>query len=249
MIKGINNALILCAALASCVTLADELPDPEQRRVKEMLQKQTHPLTDRQKALALIAATAAAGNLPGLNAALERGLNDGLSISDCREALVQLYAYAGFPRSLNALAELMKIADARRLQGRHDEPGREPGPLPTPEEMLAAGTRNQTALVGKPVQGKLFEFAPAIDQYLKSHLFGDIFARDNLSWKNRELATVGALSSIKGVESQLTSHLHISMNVGLSAEQLAELVPYFEAQGEKGAAQQLRSALEALKKE
>lgn len=248
MIKGLNTALMVCAALASSVSLAEEMPDPKQKRIEAMLQKQTHPLTEQQKSLALIAATAAAGNMPALNAALERGLDAGLSVSDCREVLVQLYAYAGFPRSLNALGELMKLVDARQKEGKQDASGQEPGAMPTPEEMLEAGTRNQTALVGQPVQGPLFEFAPAIDQYLKDHLFGDIFARDNLSWKNRELATVGALANMSGVESQLKSHLNISINVGLSSDQLAELVPFFNAQGEQGAAQRLELALASLNK-
>ncbi|WP_285721611.1 MULTISPECIES: hypothetical protein [unclassified Pantoea] len=43
-----------------------------------------------------------------------------------------------------------------------------------PNEMLAAGTKNQTALVVKLVSGRLFGFAPAADEFLKTHLFGDI---------------------------------------------------------------------------
>jgi alkylhydroperoxidase/carboxymuconolactone decarboxylase family protein YurZ len=38
----------------------------------------------------------------------------------------------------------------------------------------------------------LFDFAPAIDEYLKTHLFGDIFERDSVDWQSRELATAGA---------------------------------------------------------
>ena len=79
---------------------------------------------------------------------------------------------------------------------------------------------NQTKLSGAPVKGALFEFAPAIDEYLKTHLFGDIFARDNLDWQSREIATVAALAAMPGVESQLQAHIRIGMNVGLSAAQL-----------------------------
>jgi alkylhydroperoxidase/carboxymuconolactone decarboxylase family protein YurZ len=60
------------------------------------------------------------------------------------------------------------------------------------------------------VKGQLFEFAPAINEYLKTHLFGDIFARDNLDWQSRELATVGALAAMSGVEPQLQSHISAS---------------------------------------
>ena len=40
----------------------------------------------------------ATGDMPGLNTALNQGLNAGLSISETREILVQLYAYVGFAR-------------------------------------------------------------------------------------------------------------------------------------------------------
>ena len=63
---------------------------------------------------------------------------------------------------------------------------------------------SQAQLVGgKPFS---YDFCPQDDYYLKSHLFGDIFAGDQLSVSDRELVTVAALSSMKGVESQFASH-------------------------------------------
>lgn len=182
-------------------------------------------LSARQQAIVPIAAFAAAGDISRLSVALNQGLDAGLTVSDAREVLVQVYAYAGFPRSLNALGELMKVLDARRQRGIQDPPGRAPSrPIPSGEALLAAGTANQTKLVGQPVQGPLFDFAPAIDEYLKTHLFGDIFERDNLEWHSRELATVGMLSALPGAEAQLQSHMRISMNVGLTVSQLDQLV-------------------------
>ncbi|RSK63133.1 carboxymuconolactone decarboxylase family protein [Enterobacter huaxiensis] len=212
-----------------------------------MLAKQDYPLTTQQKYMAFIATQAASGNMTGLNRALHQGLDNGLTISDCREILTQLYAYAGFPRSLNALTELMEVVNTRKVQGIQDVEGSLPGPMPKPDEMLAAGTQNQTALVGKPVKGPLFDFAPAAGEYLKTHLFGDIFSRDNLNWKSRELATVGALSAMEGVDPQLQAHLNMSMNTGIMYAQLAELVPFFEAQGEQVSANRLRVALNSVR--
>jgi alkylhydroperoxidase/carboxymuconolactone decarboxylase family protein YurZ len=166
-------------------------------------------------------------------------------VSDAKEILVQLYAYAGFPRSLNAIGELMKVLDSRRHRGLRDVPGRDPGPVPTGKELLALGTANQTRLVGAPVQGPLFDFAPAIDQYLKTHLFGDIFARDNLDWRSRELATVAALAAMPGVESQLQAHIRISVNVGLTASHLLGLGDALAERGQADAARRLRMALHA----
>jgi len=246
MMKNISTALMVCAAMAASVTVSEAASEDDRKKIEIQLLKQTHPLTDQQKNVALIAAYAATGDMGGLHSSLEEGLDAGLTVSDCREVLVQLYAYAGFPRSLNALGELMKVVESRKQRGIKDVQGSQPGPMPSPEEMLATGTRNQTALVGQPVKGPLFEFAPAIDQYLKTHLFGDIFVRDNLNWKTRELATVGALSAMSGVESQLKSHLAVSRNVGLSTEQLAELVPFFLSHHQDKAAEQLQSALKVL---
>jgi alkylhydroperoxidase/carboxymuconolactone decarboxylase family protein YurZ len=192
-----------------------------------------------------ISAAAAIGDLPRLGAALQQALDAGLALSETKEVLVHIYAYAGFPRSLNALGELMKVIEARRQRGLHDAAGRQPGPVPTGQELLALGTANQTRLSGAPVKGALFDFAPAIDTFLKTHLFGDLFARDNLDWASRELATVGALAAMTGVEPQLLAHVRISLNTGLTTASLREVADILAQHGHAEAAARLRVALEA----
>ncbi|MCY1232768.1 hypothetical protein D9M72_452810 [compost metagenome] len=56
-------------------------------------------LSARQQAIPLIASFMAASDMPRLNTALNQGLDAGLTISEAKEILVQLYAYAGFPRA------------------------------------------------------------------------------------------------------------------------------------------------------
>jgi 4-carboxymuconolactone decarboxylase len=204
-------------------------------------------LSRTQQAIAPIAAATAVGDMPQLNTALNRGLDAGLTVSDAKEVLVQLYAYAGFPRSLNALGELMKVLDARKQRGVQDAPGRDPAtPIPAGKELLALGTANQTKLSGAPVRGPLFEFAPQVDEYLKTHLFGDIFARDNLDWQSRELATVSALAAMSGVEPQLQAHVRISLNVGLTGAQLRQLGEALAAGGQPEAARRTRAAIQQV---
>lgn len=82
-------------------------------------------------------------------------------------------------------------------------------------------------------------------QYLKTHLFGDIFARDNLDWRQRELATVAALSALSGVASQLQAHIRISLNVGLTIAQLKQLAATLADAGQTDAGQRLQAALDA----
>lgn len=201
-------------------------------------------LSPKQQAIAPIAAFAATGQMAQLQTALGQGLDAGLTINDCKEILVQLYAYAGFPRSLNALNALMAVLEQRKARGIEDAQGIESEPVPEGEALLAAGTANQTRLVGAPVQGPVFAFAPQIDRYLKTHLFGDIFARSNLDWQSRELATVASLAAMSGVEAQLLSHMKVSLNVGLSAAQLRQLGTVLAERGAPEAAQRAQAALQ-----
>ncbi|MGL5387249.1 MAG: carboxymuconolactone decarboxylase family protein [Serratia sp. (in: enterobacteria)] len=202
-------------------------------------------LSARQQAIPLIASFMASSNMAKLNTALNQGLDAGLTVNETKEILVQLYAYTGFPRSLNALNEFMKVVEARKQRGINDIQGKEPvSPVPVGEELRRIGTANQTKISGAPVQGPLFEFAPVINQFLQTHLFGDIFARDNLDWQSRELATVGALAATPGVEAQLLSHMRASLRVGLSAGQLRQLVQVLREHGEIDAATRAEHALQ-----
>lgn len=206
-------------------------------------------LTARQQAIPLIAAFMASSQMEKLSAALNQGLDAGLTLNESKEILIQLYAYTGFPRSLNALNVLMELVKDRQQRGIHDVEGKTPSaPFPVGDELRRTGTENQTKISGAPVQGPLFDFAPVINQFLQTHLFGDIFARDNLDWQSRELATVGALAATPGVESQLLSHTRASLRVGLTTGQLHQLAQTLRENGENDAAARVERALQQVEK-
>jgi 4-carboxymuconolactone decarboxylase len=231
---------VLTLAVASAISHAATPPEES----NAMTQPQAEALSARQQAIIPVAAHAAAGDMSQLAEALERGLDAGMTVSDAKEILVQLYAYAGFPRSLNALGELMKVVEARKQRGIQDAPGREPSrPIPKGDALLSAGTANQTRLSGAPVKGPLFDFAPIANEYLRAHLFGDIFERDNLDWQSREIATVSMLAVLQGADSQLQSHMGISMNVGITAGQLTQLTQVLADQVSPEAAMRAQGAL------
>jgi quercetin dioxygenase-like cupin family protein/alkylhydroperoxidase/carboxymuconolactone decarboxylase family protein YurZ len=180
-------------------------------------------LCAKGQALARIASCAARGDLASLKPALGQGLDAGLSVNEIREALIQLYAYAGFPRSLNALSAFMETIAARKKQGISDIEGETPKTV-APEAAFDQGRQTQTALSGAPVEGALFDFAPGIARFLKTHLFGDLFGRGVLSPQQRELATIAMLASMEGVEGQLQAHLRLGQNAGLAPEAEAEIL-------------------------
>jgi alkylhydroperoxidase/carboxymuconolactone decarboxylase family protein YurZ len=67
-------------------------------------------------------------------------------------------------------------------------------------------------------------FAPVIDTFLKEHLFADIFERDVLTYPQRELVTISVIATIGNAEPMLQSHFGISLNVGITPEQLKEFL-------------------------
>ncbi len=186
-------------------------------------------LNAKQEKIVTIAAFTAKGDLDKLKAALNEGLDAGLTVNEIKEVLVQMYAYTGFPRSLNGIGTFMSVTEERQKKGIKDVPGREASPLPPNKSRLELGTEIQTSLIGSPAGGAIYTFAPAIDAFLKEHLFGDIFRRDNLDFQSREIATISALASMEGVNSQLQAHFNIGFNTGLTEAQMKSLISVLAA--------------------
>ena len=176
-------------------------------------------LTTKEKDIVSISQYTATGDMQNLRKTVDKSLSDGLTVNEIKEIMVQLYAYCGFPRSLNALGVLLQSTkDGSFIEGKEGKP------LSKKEDKNKVGTKIQTELVGQKVEGELFEFAPAIDDYLKEHLFGDIFSRGILSYREREIATIAALASIEGLQSQLNSHIQIGKNTGLTDGQITQIL-------------------------
>lgn len=177
-------------------------------------------LTVKQKNLVYISSLMAKSEIDNLKVAVNNALDTGLTVNEIKDLMVQLYAYCGFPKALNALAALDAVVKERKEQGKEVVEGKKATPLPKDTDILALGTEVQTKLVGSPVSIKLSD---DIDKYLKSHLFGDIFASDIFDWQEREVITIAALGSIKGVEPQFEAHKNIGKVNGLTDEQIAEI--------------------------
>lgn len=184
-------------------------------------------LNAKQQSLIIIASYTAQGDLDNLQPAFEAGLDNGLTINQIKEAIVHLYAYCGFPRSIRGLQTLMKVLDEPRTNGIQDEPGLDASLITDHSNKYQRGVEILYELTGRdwntPKSG-YGAFAPVIDKFLKEHLFADIFERNVLTYQQRELLTIAALSSIGGVTPMLKGHLNICLHVGLTANQLRQFV-------------------------
>lgn len=203
-------------------------------------------LTQTQILLIPIAAFTAIGDITKLKQVLNVGFDAGLTVNQTKEALVQTYAYAGFPRSLNGLSALMDVLNDRKRSGKNDCVGEDCKPISDSRTMLEIGTEVQTRLVGHPVNGTLFDFVPVIDQFLKSHLFGDIFVRDVLDYPTREVATIAILSALAGLEAQLVAHYQIALNCGLGKDDLRAIVFILNDKVSSEASERAKTALQHL---
>jgi 4-carboxymuconolactone decarboxylase len=176
----------------------------------------------KAQSIVTISALTAKGDIQQLKTSLAKGLDAGLTVNEIKEVIVQLYAYCGFPRSLNGIIAFMAVLEERKTTGIIDIEGRDASPVKNTDK-YDTGRKNLQILTGieeiGPKKGAN-GFAPLIDTFLKEHLFADIFTRDILTFQQRELITISALATISGVEPQLQAHIGMSMNIGITIEQL-----------------------------
>ena len=192
--------------------------------------------------MSAIACNEAKADYVALAQAIDSGLDAGLTVSQIKEALSQLYAYTGFPRSFNALGTLKKVLEQRKADGKTTLDGDEASPMPAGYDALKQGTEVQTRLSGRAFD---YAFSPAEDYYLKAHLFGDIFARNNLTHADRELITVSALSGLESVMPQLQAHVRGALNMGVTQAQLRDIPVALKAAGLVSEASRAEAAIAA----
>ena len=102
--------------------------------------------------------------------------------------------------------------------------------MPANKSSIELGTEIQTQIDRSTGhRGSILLSPPPLIEFLKGHLFGDIFGRDNLDFQSREIATISALASMEGVNPQLQSHFNVGFNIGLTEAQMRSLISVLEA--------------------
>ena len=206
------------------------------KKLQTALETTTSALPERVLYLCACVAWAAKGDLEHLETAVPQALDHGVTINELKDAFAQLYAYAGFPRSLNALGVLEKILNDQMVNEKMvnekmtkwswGKPFVRPAVWDDAAEALRTGTAMQTRDEGGTPWD--YTFCPQADYYMKSHLFGDIYASDQLTPAVRELVTVAALSAMDGVTPQFEGHKECAVFMGNTPEQVAELCRWLE---------------------
>jgi 4-carboxymuconolactone decarboxylase len=207
--------------------------------------KNNQTLNAKEQSIVTISALTATGDLENLREALNGGLDSRLTVNEIKDVLVQMYAYSGFPRSLNGITAFISVLEDRKKRGINDEMGKTATPIANGDK-YERGRKTLETLTGqpqpKPAKG-FGEFSPTIDRFLKEHLFADIFDSDILNYQQRELATISALAAMPGVQPQLESHLSMGMNTGLTETALSRAFDLIERNVSKQQAETARKSL------
>ncbi|ADO50563.1 carboxymuconolactone decarboxylase family protein [[Enterobacter] lignolyticus] len=77
---------------------------------------------------------------------------------------------------------------------------------------------------GDGVVKSLQDIAPDFARYLIEFPFGDIYSRPGMNLRDREIATVAALTALGNAAPQLKVHLAAALNVGLTQEEIVEVI-------------------------
>lgn len=66
--------------------------------------------------------------------------------------------------------------------------------------------------------------APDMVEFLVSFAFGDLYARPALQPRERQIATIAALTALGTAPAQLRSHIRAGLNAGLAREEIVEAI-------------------------
>ena len=77
---------------------------------------------------------------------------------------------------------------------------------------------------GDAVVNSLKDIAPDFARYLIEFPFGDIYARPGLDLRSREIATIAALTALGNAAPQLKVNIAAGLNVGLTQEEITEVI-------------------------
>ncbi len=71
---------------------------------------------------------------------------------------------------------------------------------------------------------EIIESLGDLGRYIVEFAFGDIYSREALSLRDREIATIAMLTCLGGREPQLDVHIHAGLNVGLTKQEIEEII-------------------------
>ena len=216
--------------VAADMNLSFSCTDPDLTAMRARLEKSAasrkSPLSAEKRHLVTLAVLTALDAADDIEKYTEAALDDGVTPAAIRETLYQCAPYAGFPRTERAVRKMNVVLSSRGIA--------------LPLKNQATVTEENRFLKGLAVQKGIF--GSAIDamhaatpesqkaimvEHLSAFCFGDIYTRNGLDLKTRELLTFAVISALGGCESQVKSHVQGNANVGNGKQELIDALETF----------------------
>ncbi|MFC4163036.1 carboxymuconolactone decarboxylase family protein [Epilithonimonas zeae] len=181
----------------------------------------------KSKEIAVVASLTAMGTAqPQLKVHINGALNTGSTINEVKEVILQMAVYSGFPSSINGMNALKEVLKEREAHGIKDEVG-EMATNSTPINRLELGKEELTKLDSLQVErlnNAYNDFSPELVKLTLEFGYADVFSRNNLAPKYRQIATISALTALGNAQPQLKFHINAGLNIGLTVENIKEIM-------------------------
>jgi 4-carboxymuconolactone decarboxylase len=181
----------------------------------------------KSKEIAVVAALTAMGTAqPQLKVHINGALNTDSSINEVKEVILQMSAYAGFPSCINGMNALKDVLKERQENGIKDSVGKT-ATESIQTDRLKLGKQELSKLDHMQVQkleNTYDDFSTELVKLTIEYPYGDIYSRDNLDLKHRQIATISALTAMGNAQPQLKFHINAGLNIGLTVENIKEIM-------------------------
>lgn len=178
-------------------------------------------LSRRDRSLVVITILATLNQLNQLKSHVQGAINHGLARSEVEEVFVQLAAYAGFPRAIDAM-NTAQVAMAEQLGVDALEPS--PPAARVDDDARSSAARETMARIteNQPPGGigvSMGSFGATAGRWA----FGEVWARPELSRRDRSLVVCTTLTT-QHRPTELRVHLQAALNHGVTLRELEELM-------------------------
>jgi len=183
-------------------------------------------LARRDRSLVSVTALSCLGSEAELRTHLVGALNHGVEVDEIEEVMLHLCGYAGYPRALEGMRAAMAI-----FAERPDVQRSLPRPAAAPkddEQRQRDGAEAFGQIMGwtappEVIARTMEERLGPLGRFAIQHLMGEIWARPELSRRDRSLVTIVALIAL-GRVSELRVHVPAALRHGMTREEIDEVI-------------------------
>ena len=173
-------------------------------------------LSPRDRSVITLAALIGRNQTIALPDHLKLALDHGVKPTEISEIITHLAFYAGWANAMTAVAVAKDVFAERNIG-----PDRlsEASPVLLPLNEVAEADR------AKRVGDQFGQMFPGVVEYTTDVLFRDLWLRPDLAPRDRSLVTISTLIA-NGQVAQLTGHIPIGINNGLTQPEIAEAITH-----------------------